>query len=412
MSSADKRSFLFLQGPQSRFFRTLGLTLLDMGHSVTKVNFCGGDVIHWPRPNTLLFRKSALHWPLWLSQRMDELGTTDLLLFGDRRPLQREAVRLAETRGAEVWVFEEGYMQPNLITFERGGVNGRSRLPRDPEGIRELAARLPECEEHPPVPNSLKIRVHDAIRHHVGNTLLFGLFPRYRTHRPYPIAWELKGWLPRYLSRERRRQEALDIQEELLGTEAPYFLFPLQLDADTQVRLYSSFSGIPESIVHVLGSFAAAAPPECRLVVKNHPLDNGLINYKGYVVRLSQALGIDKRVIFLDGGDGKRLIQGSRGVVLINSGMGLEALNLGKPVYRMGSAVFGISGLALSEEDMPLDAFWNAPRCADQELLRDFVKVLRNEALVSGNYYTDEGIEAATSGALKRLGLAVPAKGK
>lgn len=378
---------------------------------MSKVNFCGGDVVHWPRPNTRLFRKSELHWPLWCARLMEEVKATDLLLFGDRRPLQREAVRLAETRGMDVWVFEEGYLQPNLITCEQGGVNGRSRLPRRPEAIRELAARLPEWEEQPLVPNSLKVRVHDAIRHHVGNTLLFGLFPRYRTHRPYPIVWELKGWLPRYLSRERRRQEALATQEEIIGSGASYFLFPLQLDADMQVRLYSSFSGIPESIVHVLGSFAKAAPVEFKLVVKNHPLDNGLINYKGYVSRLSQALGIANRVIFLDGGDGKRLIQGSGGVVLINSSMGLEALNLGKPVYRMGNAVYGISGLALSEDDMPLDEFWNSPRCADPELLRDFVKVLRANALISGNFYTDEGLAAAVAGTLQRLGLSRPTQG-
>ncbi len=87
-----------LQGPQSRFFRRLGQTLLDKGHEVVKVNFCGGDVFHWPSPNTRMFRKAGHEWPLWVSRLMDEVSATDLILFGDRRPLQREAVRIAETR--------------------------------------------------------------------------------------------------------------------------------------------------------------------------------------------------------------------------------------------------------------------------------------------------------------------------
>ena len=394
-----------LQGPQSRFFRRLGQTLLDKGHEVVKVNFCGGDVFHWPSPNTRMFRKAGHEWPLWVSRLMDEVSATDLILFGDRRPLQREAVRIAETRGMGVWVFEEGYLQPNLLTFEQWGVNGKSRLPRTPEGVRELTAGLPELREQQPIPNSLKIRVHDAIRHHVGNTVLFGLFPRYRTHRPYPIVWELKGWLPRYLTRKTRKAESLARQVELLASGRPFFLFPLQLDADTQIRLYSSFSGILESIVYVMASFATKAPQECSLVIKNHPLDNGLINYKTYVLQLSKALGIEDRVIFLEDGDGKRLIIGSEGVVLINSSMGLESLILGRPVMCLGQALYRMPGLAMSEEELPLDAFWSAEKSVDTDLVRNFIKMLRHKALVSGNYYTDDGIAMAIAGTLARLGV-------
>ncbi len=145
-------------------------------------------------------------------------------------------------------------------------MGGQWEVPPAPHSGRSEGTdgRAAGIAEQQPIPNSLKIRVHDAIRHHVGNTVLFGLFPRYRTHRPYPIVWELKGWLPRYLTRKTRKAESLARQDELLASGRPFFLFPLQLDADTQIRLYSSFSGILESIVYVMASFATKAPQSAR----------------------------------------------------------------------------------------------------------------------------------------------------
>ena len=42
------RSFLFLQGPQSPFFHTLGRAVEKAGCLVRKVNVCGGDDFLWP----------------------------------------------------------------------------------------------------------------------------------------------------------------------------------------------------------------------------------------------------------------------------------------------------------------------------------------------------------------------------
>jgi len=399
------RSFILLQGPQSRFFRTLGLRLLDLGHKVAKVNFCGGDLVHWPRPHAYMFRKSFHEWPGWFLELVRAREATDLLLFGDRRPMQHEAVRLARLHGLRVHVLEEGYLQPGFITVERDGANGRSRLPRTPEGVRELAAGLPELPPPPAIPSSRKIRARHSDLHHLGNTLFLGLFPHYRTHRPYPILWEVRGIYPRLLTRKRRMAWSQQQQQRLLEMERPFFLFPLQLDSDTQVRQYSTFTGIVDSIAEVMCSFAGFAPEESVLAVKNHPIDNGLINYRRYVENLAASLGIADRVVYMEEADGQLLMQRSQGLALINSSMGLEALQLGRPVYCMGQALYAMPGLAMTPEECSLQDFWQSQRPPDPDLLRDFVTMLRHFALVPGNYYTHEGIAAAVSGTLQRLGL-------
>jgi len=401
-----RRSFLFLQGPQSRFFRRLGVAVRAAGADILKVNICGGDVLHWPGPGAILYRGSRGDWPGWIARIMDLHAVTDILLMGDKRPMNRDAICIAASRGIRVHVLEEGYLRPNHITLERDGVNSRSRLPATPEAVRREAAALPNPPPPRPVPDSMAIRVGDTIRHHVGNFVLWGLFPRYRTHRPYTIGWELTGWLPRYLSRRARKDRAMAAQQELLDSERPFFLFPLQLDADIQVRSYSHF-GVRDSIMQVLSSFAASAPPGFVLAVKNHPLDNGLINLDRFVDSFSRATGIRDRVVFLDGGQGRLLMESAacRGMVVVNSTMGLEALALALPVYSLSKAPYAMPGLAATQTQMDLADFWSGPLPPDPGLLRDFVKVLHDRALVLGNFYTDEGIALAVPGCLRRLGL-------
>lgn len=409
LPGARERSFLILQGPQSPFLRRLGLALADLGARVTKVNFCGGDVLHWPRPHTVNYRGRRLDWPAFAAALMDTRQVTDLLLMGDLRPLHHDAICLARTRGIAVHVLEEGYLRPSYITMEEGGVNANSPLPPTPEAVRARAAVVPPPGPPYRIVDSLATRVFATIKHHVGNAVLLSLFPRYRTHRPYCIGRELTGWLPRYLGRGRRLAQSASRVEKLLDSSVPFFLFPLQLDSDMQIRSFSHF-GLLDSIMRVLSSFAASAPPGCRLLVKNHPLDNGLIDLPRYLDNFSRAAGIADRIIYIDGGPGRPIMAhpACQGVVVVNSTMGLEALLLDKPVYSLGRAPYAMPGLAVGPREMELEAFWPAPRPVDQDLLRDFVYVLHADALLPGNFYTDVGIAAAISGILKRLGLARP----
>jgi capsular polysaccharide export protein len=114
------RRFLFLQGLPTRFFHRLGAALTRRGHAVHKVNFNGGDRLFWRIPGAIDYRGTLETWPGVLTELLDTHDITDIVLFGDCRPLHRVAIRLAAHRAIAVHVFEEGYLRPSWITHELG----------------------------------------------------------------------------------------------------------------------------------------------------------------------------------------------------------------------------------------------------------------------------------------------------
>ena len=183
----------------------------------------------------------------------------------------------------------------------------------------------------------------------------------------------------------------------------PYFLFPLQLDSDSQVRRYSPFSGMKEAIAHVLTSFAHSAPKSIHLLIRNHPLDNGLINYRRYIRRFSHACGLEGRVHFVESGRAALMMDRSEGMVVLNSTIGISGLQRGIPVYCVGTSIYAVRGLASSQEEQDLDDFWSNPQKPCPETLRHFEKVLKCRTLINGNFYTEEGVRLAIQGVMKRI---------
>lgn len=398
------KTHLFLQGPHGPFFRRLGNALREQGDRVIRVNSCGGDVWDWPLAHTKCFHKKNVFWGAWIGELMDREEVTDLHVFGDWRPLHREAVLLAKLRGLRVWAYEEGYLRPDYITMESGGVNGLSFLPQTREAMAALAAK---CLK-PPVPRKLGnpqvYKTWMAIGHYAGTIFMWPFFRHFQTHRPQSASHEVWGWFLRVLSRSRRKNRSAKELKAAYRSRAPYFLFPLQLDSDSQVRRYSPYSGMKEAIACVLTSFASAASENTHIIIRNHPLDNGLIDYATFIDSFAKACGIRERVHFVEGAKANRMMDKSIGVVVLNSTIGITALRLGKPVYCVGTAIYAMDGLAINSEQMPLDDFWQKKRAPQRDALADFERVLKTHALINGNFYTPEGIDTAIDGILRRLG--------
>lgn len=404
------RGFLFLQGMATRFFERLGQALAARGHAVYRVNFNGGDRAFWRLPGALDFCGRPEEWPGFLDRLIVDKRISDIVLFGDCRPLHRAAIRVAEARLLRIHVVEEGYLRPDWITFEEGGVNGHSVLPRDPGWYRERARALPAWRDPPPVPGSFRRRALEDVVYTMASMAGMWRFPHYATHRPYHQLIEYAGWLRRLALKRRAEQRAAAAIANLAEGPDPLFLFPLQLDCDYQVRVHSPFRAMHLAIEHVLTSFAHHAPATGRLIVKLHPLDNGLVDWAAMTGYLAVELGIADRVVILDGGDLGKLLARRPAVVTVNSTVGTLALACGLSVIALGKAVYDIAGLTFQGE---LDDFWSAPGPPDAVLFDAFRRVLAARCLIPGSFFNETGLTLAVDAAVERLEAvhARPARG-
>jgi capsular polysaccharide export protein len=397
---STQRSFLFLQGMATHFFAKLGSALAKNGHQVHRINFNGGDRLFWLRPGAVDFQQDLKAWPQFLEEHLIDWGVTDIILFGDCRPLHREAVRLASLRGVRVYVVDEGYIRPNWVTLEQGGVNGYSHLPRDPDWYRTAATDTPDWSGGLPAHGSFARRAFDDVLYNVASVLLMPRFPRYRTHRPWHPFVEYAGWIRRFARKPAAKRRTARAMKEILANDKPFFLFPLQLDCDSQIRQHSPFKRIAPSIEFVVKSFASSAPAEAFLVIKEHPLDNCLTDWRSLVGQLSAAAGIQDRVIYVEGGDLERLLHRSRSVVTVNSTVGLLALACERAVKTLGDAVYDMPELTFQGS---LDSFWTEAKAPIPATFDCFRRVVAARTQVNGGFFSKAGLDLAVAGSLAAL---------
>lgn len=395
-----QRNVLLLQGLMGPFFGKIGKALRDDGYGVWKVNFNGGDRLFWRLPNGIDFTGRPNEWPDALAQIIATREITDVLLFGDCRPLHSAAIAVCSRLHIPVHVFEEGYIRPDWVTLELGGVNGNSSLPRDPQYYLQRARELPPAPEHHPVPSSFRTRALQGLAYNTADLLSRWYYRHWDNYRPWHPLTEGMGWLRKLLAKKERAQRTQDTLEKLRQAEAPFMLFPLQLDADAQVRLHSSFSGMAEAIRAVIASFAAHAPHGLRLAIKEHPLDNNIRNWRNEVALQAAAYGVADRVDYFETGDIAELVRGAMGVITINSTTGTLALAEGKPVITLGDAVYSLPGITFQGN---LEEFWGDPGEPDRDIFAAYRRVLIDRCLIPGGFFSSEGIDKLVDSAIKRL---------
>nr|WP_258046578.1 capsular biosynthesis protein [Sphingomonas folli] len=386
-------------------FRRVGLALRRRGYGVHKVHFNGGDRLFWRLPGGVDYRGAPADWPAALAALIRERGITDVILFGDCRPLHIAAIATCRALHVPVHVFEEGYIRPDWVTFEPGGVNGHSSLPRDPAWYLAEAARLPPAPEHRQVPSSFRRRALEAVVYNSADVFSRWYYPHWENHRPWHPLVEAAGWIRRLRRRRQAAERSRQLVERLLDRGDPYVLFPLQLDSDAQIRLHSGFAGISDALRLVIESFARHAPAELRLVIKEHPLDNGVRDWRGEAAALAVRHGVADRVDYLESGDIVPVAHGARGMVTINSTSGTLALAVGVPVIALGQAVYDIDGITFQRG---LDAFWREPIAPDPAVFAAFRRVLIDRCLVPGGFFSDAALDAVTQGVVARLEAASP----
>ena len=184
-----------------------------------------------------------------------------------------------------------------------------------------------------------------------------------------------------------------------------YFLLPLQLDSDYQIRVHSPFLGVEGFMDRVIKSFADGSSAPTRLLVKLHPLDSGLINWRKFARASARRHGVSDRLDFIDGGDLPALIKGARGVVIVNSTVGMLSLEMGCPTHAVGTAIYNMAGLTHQGD---LDSFWKNPTPPEMDLMADFRRVVLHRTQVNGGFFSKEAIDRAVAGSVPRMEAALP----
>ena len=99
-------------------------------------------------------------------------------------------------------------------------------------------------------------------------------------------------------------------------------------------------------------------------------------------------------------GDLGVLIRNSKGVVLANSTVGLNAVRAGVPTVALGEAVYDIAGIT---HQGGLDSFWTKPEPVDAKLERQLVRAMAAEIQVRGSFYDKAGQKLAIGEIVDRL---------
>jgi capsular polysaccharide export protein len=330
----------------------------------------------------------------------DRLSVTDLVLHGDTRPYHREAVKQAEARGITVHVTELGLLRPGFLTHETGGLVTLSRFPDDPAAIRAIAKEAPSPDLTRRYPGSFMLEAWQDVSYHLVTLATSVFFPRYERHTPqHPLA-DYARWCLRLARAPGRRRRASREQSELLASSKPFFVLPLQVEGDYQLLAHSPFSSMRQAVDRVLGSFARSAPAHVRLVIKTHPLDNGIRNWRHEIGEATRELGVQDRVHLLDGGDLGALLARAAGCVTVNSTSGLEAIMRGTAVRLLAPALFDVEGLV---DRQPLDGFWHVPQAPDPDLTDALVRALAATTQFRGSIHNLEGLEEAVERLTERL---------
>lgn len=395
---SHKRHFLFLQGFTSYFLTALAAKLRQEGHRVTKVNFNTGDDTYWGVQPARHFREPPERLSEYLNELFCQEHYTDVVVMGDTRPIHTPIRPIAEKHGANLHVFEEGYFRPSWVTLEKNGVNGFSQLPHDPDWYRAAGQQIPEQPVVQPVTNPLWLLAVHEVTYHLANILNPFLYKGYRTHRSAISGVEFAGWGRRFARMPLWKQRDKRTIRQLIAAKTDYFILPLQLDCDSQIKYHSPFDSMTQVLELVISSFAAAAPSHTKLVIKNHPLDTGLVDYRQIVKQLEQLKDLEGRLVYLESGDLPTLLKHTKGVVTVNSTVGTSSLIFSCPTIALGTAIYDMPGLTFQGS---LDQFWRCAEQPDAQLFSAFRNTVIHTTQVNGGFYSVNGVKLAVQNSHK-----------
>lgn len=384
-------NILLLQGPVGDFFQRLAGWLTANGKTVHKFNFNAGDDYFYPptQAHTVAFNDSYDVFPEFLQKYIIQHQIQAVVCFGDTRPYHLLAKRIANENQASFWAFEEGYFRPYYITLEKNGVNAFSPLPRRADFFLEQFPKLARQEYKAPTPvrGGFTPMAKNAVRYYIELFRNPNKYPNYIHHRASNAGHYLKLWSISILKRLNYYIEDIQIAKRVeAGKYGKFFIVPLQVFNDSQVRIHCDFSSVRSFLLHVLASFAAHAPADANLIIKHHPMDRGFIDYSRDIKRfIKKHPKLKGRITYVHDVPLPVFLRHGLGMVTINSTSGLSGLIHNMPVKVLGRAHYDIPGIT---DQNSLAEFWNHPTPPDSDLFHAYRMYHLNVTQINGNFYS------------------------
>jgi capsular polysaccharide export protein len=359
-----------------------------------------GDWLAWHDNRSVSYRGSLKNWPEWLKNYCQTHNVSHIVYYADRVPYHVAAAEVGAELGITCLTYENGYLRPDWITLEHCGMSAHSRFPDDPNVILKAGSGLPEIDRQPKFTFPFVNEAINEVTYNMSNVIFALAYPGYVRDKLYHPLIDYLSNIPRFALAKRRNRRANHVIDNIISTSLPYYVFPLQLQSDYQLRYNSQYEHIADAAEEVIRSFAKHAPSAARLVFKVHPLDNGIEPWSRILRSIARHYGVKKKVLLVDGGNLNQLLTHAAGSLTINSTTGLHSLRVACPTKVLGIALYDIAGLTCQK---PLDQFWREPTRPDERLLEALERLLAASIQVKGCFYTKEGREAAADVMAERI---------
>jgi capsular polysaccharide export protein len=389
--TAQNRHFLFLQGPHGPFFDQLSDLLRKAGARTRRVGFNKGDEFFWSDKTTYHpFHQDHDTWQGWIKTLIADHAITDLVLYADTRPIHATAIKIARDKNLTIHVFEEGYLRPYWVTYERGGANGHSKLMHLSVAAMQAAlnGRNTDLPDMPAKWGDLRQHIFYGMVYHYFVFIRNRAYKTFKPHRNVTVAKEFWLHLHRALSMPLIWLDRLQSSTRIHTSDFPYHLVLLQLEHDASFRHHGPFDTLADFIELVIKGFAAGAQPHHHLVFKAHPLEDGRTPLRQNIRRLAKAYGVWDRVHFVPGGKLARLLNDTKSVVTVNSTAAQQALWRGLPVKAFGQAVYRKPEFVSNQ---PLHEFFANPMPPQHEAYQNYRQYLLETSQLTGSFYSKRG---------------------
>ncbi|HED0842584.1 TPA: capsule biosynthesis protein [Campylobacter jejuni] len=374
------KTVLLLQGPVGTFFHRLAIKMEKNKTKVLKLNFNGGDFFFYPNGKRCKCDEKDLE--NFYESFFKEKKIDAIVMYNDCRLIHAKAIKVAKGLGIGIWIFEEGYLRPYCITFEKDGVNANSSLPRDKNFY--LSCNILTKESIKEIPGGFKFMAFSTFLYWLFSFLLAPFFNNKLHHRtlyPFEFLFWFRSLYRKYLYKFTEKK----LNQKIYSLEKKYFLAILQVYNDTQIK-YHYKKSIEEFIEELILSFANHARAKSYLIFKHHPMDRGYRNYSKLINELSQKYHVEGRIFYVHDTYLPTLLKNALGCITINSTVGLSAILEGCPTKVCGNAFYNFEGLAYPKK---LQFFWREAHAykPNPSLVINFKNYLLNTNQFNGNFY-------------------------